>query len=168
MSGKIIRFTAIMLAVVCLTAAAAGCAKNNESQTAAALSEQSVTEEVNNDMNYTEYIKGFGVDLSGAVISEDGEITKSEYEYAYICLTLGEGNRSEAERLLSEAYGKMREVNTEQLPAFMNHRLAEKMKSESMIGAWKIAMSGSNGAKSRIITVYMTENNNICYLYFFG
>lgn len=166
MSKSIIKLTVILLAVVCLTAASAGCAANTESSQASS-AQQDVTEGSNN-MDYTEYVKDLGIDLTGTVAAEYGEIKGSDDPYAYICFTLGEGKRESAEKILNEACGRMREVNPETIPAYLNHPIAVKMKSETMIGSWKTGISGANGAKSRILTFYLTEQNGVNDLYFFG
>lgn len=165
MSKLINKLTALILAAVCLTAAAAGCAANKEPPSTA--SAQTDTTEGNSTMEYTDYIKELGIDLAGMTADEDGEIT-SGGEYAYICFTLVDGKRTEVEDLLNEVCGRMREVSPETIPGYQNHRLAEKMKAETFIGKWKMGISGKNGQKSRILTFYMTEQNGISYLYFFG
>lgn len=164
MSKSIMKLVTIILAGVCFTAAA-GCAHNTESATASSM-QSDITEE-NSKMNYTEYVKNFGIDLTGMTIEEDGEI-KNDDEYAYICFTLKDGKCQNVEKLLSDKCGKIREVNPKTIPAYLNHRIALKMKSETMIGTWKIGMSGKDNRKSRILTFYLTEQKGTNYLYLFG
>ena len=163
--NQIKKATAFFIVVLCMIITGASCAAESEHS----INEPQHIDASNNTttVSYIEYIKNFGIDLTDVTTLEDGEI-KDDNEYAYICVTVVDGKLEDVKNQLNQVCGKMREVDLINIPAYQNHRLAEKMKKETIIGEWKKSITGKNGQKSRVITFYLTEQFGKDYLYIFG
>ena len=98
-----------------------------------------------------------------------GEIKLSgREEYAYICLSLKEdGEATLRERLEKRGLKPFNGKYT--LPGFHGHDIAKKMKSETILDWYTLFLSGTGGAMTRSVELYLTktEEGKIC-LYLFG
>lgn len=54
------------------------------------------------------------------------------------------------------------------MPGFLNHPIANKLKTEQPVAEWTRLETGENGAITHPIYLYMTKKGNSYYLYFFN
>lgn len=128
---------------------------------------ESDSPETGGNMEYVNYLKELlNIDLTDLVIEEEGEYISEDM--AYLRFRIADGEEEKVSSLVGGVCGKM-DIDSEMLPGYMNHKIAQKLKAEELSGAWTYFMSGSGGKKTRSIELYLTEDNGgNAYLYFFG
>jgi len=145
-----------LLAIVLLenVAACRDVAGNNTSQ---------VTEE---NMEFTEYMReDLGVDLTEYLGPGEGEINDRPYAYLRFPVSDAEGLKA----ALNEACGEPFELTEEEIPGYMGHEIARKLAEEKLVSSWNRFMDGRNGAKTRAIELYLTQDGEEnLFLYYFG
>jgi len=118
----------------------------------------------NKNSEYISYVKKYDIDVFDNVSNAEGEINQSG---AYLCFSVKENEQDKVRKKLSIACGEERVIDFNTMPGFLNHPIANKLKTEQPVAEWIRLETGKNGAITHPIYLYMTKKSNSYYLYFF-
>ena len=108
------------------------------------------------------------ITLNDICTEGNGEIEISgKEEYAYICLSLTEDGKTKLRKRLKQRNLKPFDGKYT-LPGFEDHDIAKKMKSETILDWYTLFLSGTGGAMTRSVELYLTETEegkNCLYLF---
>lgn len=111
-------------------------------------------------------LETLGITLTELVDSAEGELTDDGYGYYrfHVC----EGSTEALKSVLNNSCGEPMEISMDEIPGYLDHPIAKKLREDELIDAWCKFTSGHGGAKTRSIELYLTENDGENYLYSFG
>ena len=117
--------------------------------------------------SYAAVLEEIGISISDLVKEEEGEIT--ENQYAYLRFLIREDGEEELRERLTRSCGEPEDIPADQLPGYMGHEIAAKMKSEELSGVWFYFGAGEGTKKTRSAELYLTKDGQgSIHLYFFG
>lgn len=167
---KRILHTAVFLLCIASFTAAQGCTVQTSQQSEDVSHDTISSDEVESKAEYTEYLKEFGIDFSEIVASEEGEIIQhdAEQDFASLRFEIKEGLEETARNRISERYGK--ELDEEDIiyPGSSQDKYLQMVNSENIIASWYGFKNGTKGAMTRSFQIFLTENDNTYFVYFFG
>ena len=126
--------------------------------------ERTDKEDKEESMDYVSYLKDAGLDLTGFLEDEEGDLTD---EFVYFRFRIVEGKREAVEERLTTFCGKAAPLNNSPIPGYNGHALAQKLRSEELLSKWMHLTQGEGEAKTESSEFYVTEVDGTQYLYYF-